>query len=185
MTAARAELHRSNPASGGVVLPMAAALPNNRSAFAARRFGASMFARAPKIERSVVSDIVTDQRRRDARDVRRLPLDVEAVAIRRALAGFARARVIRPTDNALLQLRRAVSGAFKVDEDAIFGPSRALGVTRIRQIAMMLGCVVTSATRGEVGRKMCRDRSTVWNAEKRLQHLIIGMASTVSPRGDR
>ncbi|WP_416367038.1 helix-turn-helix domain-containing protein [Rhodopseudomonas palustris] len=188
MTAARAEFHRLQLASAGSAVRGVMAPSESiagRRTFAASRFGAGMLAHKPKIECSVVRDIVPDQRRREARDVRRLSSDAESVAIRRALAGFARARAIRPTDNALLQLRHAVSEAFKVDEDEIFSPSLALGVTRIRQIAMMLGCVVTSAPRGEVGRRMCRDRSTAWYAEKRLQHLIVGMASTIGQLGVR
>lgn len=127
-----------------------------------------------------VTDPIPDQRGRAASKIVVLAADVEIIAIRRSLYAFARLRRVDPFSNQLRQLRLAVAIGFKMDVTLLFSRCRYRGLARVRQIAMMLAHSVTGSARNEIARRFDRDHSTVWFAERKFSHLVIGLCSPIS-----
>jgi chromosomal replication initiation ATPase DnaA len=78
-----------------------------------------------------------------------------------------------------------VAEAFKVDLGAILGRSRKHGITRIRQIAMMLATRVCKTSRNQVGLRFFRDHSTVFWAETKFAPLLEGATSQIGGNDGR
>lgn len=124
------------------------------------------------------SDPVPYQHGRVRSGIVRIGGAAEAIAIRRALSIFARSRSANPKGNSIKQIQVATAAAFKVDLMQMLSRTLCRGITRIRQIAMMLAMTVCAHSRRAISRRFDRDHSTVFYAEKKYKYLLDGVSSS-------
>ncbi|SEB95731.1 helix-turn-helix domain-containing protein [Bradyrhizobium erythrophlei] len=123
---------------------------------------------------ATVEDIVPSQSHRAPAEVARLSAEAERVAVRRSIARyFALLGRLSRTERRIGVVKLAVGHAFKVSQDGFTHHSRRHGVTRIRQIAMCLGKMLTPTSHNEIGRSFGgRDHTTVLHAYRKFLPLV-------------
>lgn len=135
-----------------------------------------------RTELHFVEDPIPDQRRRAPKHVETLGVEAEIIALRRALAGYARRRCAVPVTNAVRHFQVSIADAFKIDISGLSVRCRAPGITRIRQIAMAFAPFCCGSSITQAAHRFGRDHSTAIYAARKFASLLDGATSQIGAR---